>query len=282
MKIKKIGIVGSGVMGSGISLVSAKSGYKVVLKDINKKNLQSAVKEIENFLDKNIEKGKITKKTKKEILSCIEITSKNYDLIDCDIIIEAITENFETKKKLFQEMDAICPEEVIFASNTSAISITKLAETTKRPDRFIGMHFINPPLIMKPVEIVKGSKTSSKTIETIKKVVEKMGKEPLEIKDSPGFVLNRLLIPMINEAIYCLQEDISDKETIDKIMKLGANHPMGPLELADLIGLDICLSIMEELHKEFSDLKYQPCPLLKKMVKTKYLGRKTGKGFYGY
>jgi len=281
-EIKKIVVVGAGVMGSGIALVSARSGYDVVMRDVKKKFLEEGMRKIERFLAIDVKKKKITVKAEKKILSRIKSRVKLKDLLSCDLVIEAITENFESKKKLFQELDNICSPKAIFASNTSAISITKLAATTRRPDRFIGMHFMNPVPIIKLVEIIRGLKTSDKTVKIIKEVAKKMGKVPLEVKDSPGFISNRLLIPMINEAIYCLQEGIASKETIDNVMKLGMNHPMGPLELADFIGLDICLHIMEELRKGFSNFKYKPCLLLKRMVQKGCLGRKTGKGFYNY
>lgn len=282
MRIKRIGIVGVGVMGSGIALVSARSGYDVVMRDIKKRFIEEGIRKIERFLAIGVKKKKITGEEKKRILSRIKSTVELKDLVSGDLVIEAITEDFELKKKLFKELDALCPKKVIFASNTSAISITKLAATTKRPDRFIGMHFMNPAPIMKLVEVVRGLRTSDKTVKIIKEVAKKMGKEPLGVKDSPGFVSNRILIPMINEAICCLREGVATKEAIDQIMKLGMNHPMGPLELADFIGLDTCLYIMEELYKGFSNPKYKPCPLLKKMVKDGYLGRKTERGFYDY
>jgi len=280
--MKKIAVIGAGTMGHGIVLVSARSGYSVVMNDINENSLMNGMERIKEFLTDGVRRKKITNTEKKRILSRIKSTIELEDVKDCDLIVEAVAENAELKKKLFKKLDIICPQKVIFASNTSTISITKLAEATKRPDRFIGMHFMNPAPIIKLVEIVKGIKTSDKTVKIIKEIAERMGKIPLAVNDSPGFVSNRLLLPMINEAIYCLMEGVARKEVIDNIMKIGMNHPMGPLELADFIGLDTCSYILEELYRGFSNPKYRPCPLLKKMVKRGYLGRKTGKGFYDY
>ncbi|HID25117.1 MAG TPA: 3-hydroxybutyryl-CoA dehydrogenase, partial [Thermoplasmata archaeon] len=237
---------------------------------------------IEKFLDKSIEKGKLTVEEKENILSRIKGTTKLEDLKDVDLIIEAIFENVTAKKELFQELDKICKKETVFASNTSTIPITDLASVTERPEFFIGMHFMNPVPLMKLVEVIRGLRTSDETAKLIKDLAEKMGKTPVEVNDSPGFVSNRLLMPMINEAVYCLMEGVGSAEAIDNVMKLGMNHPMGPLELADLIGLDVVLDIMTVLYQGFNDSKYRPCPLLKKMVQAGYLGRKTGRGFYEY
>jgi 3-hydroxybutyryl-CoA dehydrogenase len=282
MEIKKIGVVGAGQMGHGIALVAAKAGFNVVLRDIKKEFVEKGLGRIERFLDKSVEKGKMTAKEKEKVLSNIQGTTKLEDLKDVDLIIEAIFENVEEKKKLFKELDGICKKETYFASNTSTIPITELASATERAESFIGMHFMNPVPLMKLVEVIKGLKTSDETAELIKKLAVKMGKTPVEVNDGPGFVSNRLLIPMINEAIYCLMDGTGTAESIDNVMKLGMNHPMGPLELADLIGLDVCLDIMNVLYEGFNDSKYRPCPLLKKMVQAGYLGRKTGRGFYEY
>jgi 3-hydroxybutyryl-CoA dehydrogenase len=282
MKVKKIGIIGAGTMGHGISMVAAKAGFDVILRDIKDEFVKNGLKKIEKFLDKSIEKGKLSADEKKTILSKIKGTTKLEDLKDADLIVEAIFEDVKVKKDLFRELDKICKKDTIFASNTSTIPITDIASATNRPEQFIGMHFMNPVPLMKLVEVIRGLRTSDETAKLIKVLAEKMGKIPVEVNDGPGFVSNRVLFAMINEAIFCLQDGTGTAESIDSVMKLGMNHPMGPLELADLIGLDVSLNILNVLYEGFNDSKYRPCPLLKKMVQAGYLGRKSGKGFYDY
>jgi len=282
MPIKKIGIIGAGTMGHGIAFVSAKAGYDVVLHDIKDEYVNKGLGSVGRFIDKSIEKGKMTPEQKQHILGRIHGTTTLEDMKDADLVIEAILEQVHLKKDVFQKLDTICKKETIFASNTSTIPITDLASATKRPDKFIGMHFMNPVPLMKLVEVIRGLRTSDETTTIIKQLSEKMEKTPVEVNDGPGFVSNRVLFAMINEAMFCLQDGTGTVQSIDSVMKLGMNHPMGPLELADLIGLDVSLNILTVLYEGFNDSKYRPCPLLKKMVQAGYLGRKTGKGFYEY
>ena len=280
--IQSVGVIGAGTMGNGIAHVAARSGFKVILHDVDQGSLDRAISTITKNLDREVAKGKISVDDKSSALSRISPTVQNAALADAEFIIEAVIEDFGTKSKVFQAVDQIARPSVILASNTSSISITKLGSRTKRADKVIGMHFMNPVPMMPLVEIVQGLATSDETYQTTKQLAASLGKTAVEVNDFPGFVSNRVLMPMINEAIYCVMEGVGTVEAVDSIMKLGMNHPMGPLSLADLIGLDVCLDIMEVLHSGLGDSKYRPCPLLRKMVDAGHLGRKSGQGFYKY
>lgn len=282
MTIQTIFVVGAGQMGSGIAQVSAEAGYNVILHDLNEETVNKALAKIYHFLSRQVGKGKLSENERKTIIERIQPTTSLQDAKTSDLVIEAATENMAIKKDLFKQLDEITPQETILATNTSALPITEIAAITKRPEKVIGMHFMNPVPVMKLVEVIRGLATSDETYETIHAVTKVLNKEPIEVQDYPGFVANRILLPMINEAIYALYEGVATKEAIDEIMKLGMHHPMGPLQLADFIGLDTCLYIMETLHEGLGDDKYRPCPLLRKYVNAGWLGKKSGRGFYTY
>ena len=278
----KIAVIGAGTMGNGIAQVCAMAGHHVVMRDIDQKFIDAAFSTIERSLSKFVQKGVITEKEKEDILSRIQGTLDLSDCKDADFVIEAVIENLDLKKDIFRELDALLPPGILIATNTSSLSITELAAVTSRPDKVIGMHFMNPVPLMKLVEIIRALTTSDETTQKTVELTKQLGKTPVEANDYPGFISNRVLCPMINEAVYCLYEGIGTAEAIDTVMKLGMNHPMGPLALADLIGLDVVLAVMNVLYDGFKDSKYRPCPLLVKMVEAGHLGRKTGKGFYEY
>jgi len=281
-EIKTIGIAGSGTMGNGIAHVAARAGYQVVLLDVQQDALDRGLATISQNLDREVAKNKLSSSEKSEAIARITLTTDLTRLGQSDFIIEAVVEDLGVKTKIFQSLDRTARPEVILASNTSSISITKMASKTHRPGRMIGMHFMNPVPVMNLVEIVRGLATSEQTFQTTKSLAESLGKTPVEVNDYPGFVSNRVLMPMINEAAFCVMEGVAAPEAVDAVMKLGMNHPIGPLALADLIGLDICLNVLEVLQEGLGDPKYRPCPLLRKMVDAGRLGRKSGQGFYQY
>ena len=282
MEIKKFGVIGAGQMGNGIAHVAAVSGLDVVMSDIKTEYAENGKATIAKNLARLVEKGKLDQSDADTTLDRIKTTADLADMAEVDFVVEAAVEREDLKFKLFQDLDRICRPEVILSTNTSSIPIGRIAAQTKRPEKVIGMHFMNPVPIMKLVEVIRGLATSDETFATTWSLCEKFGKVPAEANDFPGFIANRILMPMINEAVFCLYQNVGKAEDIDTVMKLGMNHPMGPLALADLIGLDTCLAIMETLYEGFKDSKYRPCPLLRKYVESGYLGRKSGKGFYDY
>jgi len=282
MTVKTFGVIGAGQMGNGIAQVAAVSGLQVVMSDIKQEFAEKGLAAIGRNLNRLVEKGKLSQEQSQATLARVTITTDLADMAGADYVVEAATEREDLKFKIFQELDRVCPEHVILGTNTSSIPIGRIAARTSRPEKVIGMHFMNPVPVMKLVEVIRGLATSDETFRITWELCEKFGKTPAEANDFPGFIANRILMPMINEAIFCLYQGVGRKEDIDTVMKLGMNHPMGPLALADLIGLDTCLAIMETLYDGFKDSKYRPCPLLRKYVEAGWLGRKSGKGFYDY
>ena len=282
MEIRRVGVIGAGTMGNGIAHIFARSGYNVVLCDVKQEFLDRGLASISKNLDREVAKQKISANDKVAAMSRIQAAFERGKLADCDLVIEAATEKFEIKSEIFRDLDKICRPEVILASNTSSISITKLAAITKRPDKVIGMHFFNPVPVMKLVEVIRALATSGETFNAVRELSLKLEKTPVEVNDAPGFVSNRVLMPLLNEAMYTVMEGVATPEAVDEVFKLGMAHPMGPLTLADFIGLDVCLDIMRVLQYGLGDPKYRPCPLLIKMVDAGWLGKKSGRGFYKY
>ena len=282
MEVKRFGVIGSGQMGNGIAQVAAAAGLEILMSDIKQEFCDKGVGTISKNLDRMVKKDKMSEADMKAILGRIKTTTDLKDMGSVDFVVEAAVEREDLKFKIFEDLDKICPPQVILSTNTSSIPIGRIAARTSRPDKVIGMHFMNPVPVMKLVEVIKGLATSKETFDLTWQLCEKFGKTPAEANDFPGFIANRILLPMINEAVFCLYHGVGKPEDIDTVMRLGANHPMGPLALADLIGLDTCLAIMETLYNGFKDSKYRPCPLLRKYVEAGWLGRKTGKGFYDY
>ncbi len=282
INIKKIGVVGAGQLGGGIALVSAQAGFDVVLQDLEDSFVEQGLATIDKNLQRGVDRGKLTAEQKQETLGRIRGTQHLADLADCDFVVEAVVENLEVKTDLFRKLDHIAKAGVILATNTSSISVTKIAAATERADRVMGMHFMNPVPLMKLVEVIRGLSTSDETAREVLELAQKLGKTPIECRDFPGFVSNRVLMPMINEAVFGVPAGVATPEAVDGIMKLRMNHPMGPLTLADFIGLDTCLAILEVLHEGLGDSKYRPCPLLRKHVEAGWMGRKSGRGFYDY
>lgn len=282
MNVQTIMVIGAGQMGSGIAQVAAQAGFRVYLNDVRQEFVDRGLASITKNLTRNVEKGKLSEEEKQAVLSRLALSTDLADGKDADFVIEAVTENMAVKTEIFRKLDEVCPPHAVLASNTSSLPITEIAAVTQRPQKVIGMHFMNPVPVMKLVEIIRGLQTADEVYQLTEDLSKQMGKVPVSVNDFPGFVSNRVLMPMINEAIYCVYEGVATPEAVDEVMKLGMNHPMGPLTLADFIGLDTCLYIMEVLYEGFGDSKYRPCPLLRKYVKAGWLGKKSGRGFYVY